>query len=572
MEASSDNEEVLRSRCCSSCGATFAIRRGDIAFYRKIDVPEPTCCFDCRELKRLLFHNERNLYRRSCDATGRSVITYFHPDTAVKVYDNPYWWSDSWSALDYGRDIDFSRPFFQQFGELLHAVPHANLFTSYADDENSEYTNYAGSNKNCYLIAHADSCRDCLYGYGVKLCESCVDVYNVVRCQFCYECVNCYGCYGLKYSQDSLNCSDSAFLRDCVGCRDCIACQNLRHKQYCFLNTQYTRTQFEQIRAQYLNGSHTALQHLAAKFEAQRAGLPHRGVHQLQCESCSGDQLTNCKNVQYSFEISDGEDLRYCTQLKVGAKDSMDVHQFGSGAELMYECSVCGNQTQRLRFCAGCYDASSDLTYCSGCSTSKDLFGCVNLRRAQYCILNKQYRRDEYLALTARLIEHMRRSGEWGEFFPPQLSLFAYNETRAQDFYPLTQAEAISRGFRWRDDLSGRAAEGQLSEFPDNVDQFSEAAAQRALRCAVSGKSYRITPLELKFYRNTRIPIPRLAPDERARARLKLVNPRRLWSRPCASCNVAFLSSYAPDRPELVYCEPCYETQALDKLSAGQQS
>ena len=33
---------------------------------------------------------------------------------------------------------------------------------------------------------------------------------------------------------------------------------------------------------------------------------------------------------------------------------------------------------------------------------------------------------------------------EWGEFFPSSISPFGYNETVAQDYYPMTREEVFS--------------------------------------------------------------------------------------------------------------------------------
>jgi hypothetical protein len=60
-------------------------------------------------------------------------------------------------------DFDFSKKFFEQYDELLKKTPLPALFTNYKTDVNSDYTNYAGFDKNCYLIFHADENEDCCY-------------------------------------------------------------------------------------------------------------------------------------------------------------------------------------------------------------------------------------------------------------------------------------------------------------------------------------------------------------------------------------------------------------------------
>ena len=42
--------------------------------------------------------------------------------------------------------------------------------------------------------------------------------------------------------------------------------------------------------------------------------------------------------------------------------------------------------------------------------------------------------------------------GEWGEFFPSSLSPFGYNETVAQEYFPMTREEVIGKTlFNWSD-------------------------------------------------------------------------------------------------------------------------
>jgi hypothetical protein len=47
----------------------------------------------------------------------------YSPDKSYKVYSQDEWWSDKWDAMDYGRDFDFSRGFFEQINELIINVP-----------------------------------------------------------------------------------------------------------------------------------------------------------------------------------------------------------------------------------------------------------------------------------------------------------------------------------------------------------------------------------------------------------------------------------------------------------------
>ena len=71
------------------------------------------------------------------------------------------------------------------------------------------------------------------------------------------------------------------------------------------------------------------------------------------------------------------------------------------------------------------------------CRSCINCFACCGLSGQQYCIFNKQYTKEEYENIVAKIITHMQTTGERGEFFHPSLSPFGYNETVAQEYYPL---------------------------------------------------------------------------------------------------------------------------------------
>src|SRR3989344_531957 len=112
---------------CKSCGKNFEIRKEDLDFYERWQVPPPNYCPKCREMHRLAFRNERTLYKRTCSQSGKQVISIYPENTPFPVYDQHIWWGDEWEALDYGMDYDPKRPFFEQLQELKNKVPRISL-------------------------------------------------------------------------------------------------------------------------------------------------------------------------------------------------------------------------------------------------------------------------------------------------------------------------------------------------------------------------------------------------------------------------------------------------------------
>jgi hypothetical protein len=540
---------------CRQCQTAFEIEDWDRKFYERMQVPEPTLCPPCRQQRRSAWINQIYLYKRKCDATGVSMISNYAPESPYKVYDQAYWYGGDWDATSYGRDYDFNRPFFEQFNELSLAVPRPALMATYSFSENSDYVNHAGFNKNCYMIFDADYNRDCMYGLGFNKSESCMDGYRTKESELCYETVDCFKCYRLYFSQDCQNCSDSAFLKNCIGVRNSFMCSNLKNKEYYVFNKPYDKEAYEELMASL--ASYSKLQNYFKDWAEFKLRYPQKHLHGFQNVNVLGDYVVNSKDSSYCFDSIDLWDCKYFTRSFGATRDSMDCDECGDYSELFYESINAGFHFTNVRFVIECVHHSSNLTYCIETRFCNDLFGCVSLQRKNYCILNKQYSKEEYHALVPRIIEHMKSTGEWGEFPPVKYSPFGYNESLAQEYHPLTKEEALSRGWKWRDADKQSFGEATVS-LPDTSTETDKSICQEVLKCEACGKNYKIVEQELAFYKERDLALPRKCFYCRHEDRLKLRNPRVFYDRNCGKCGVDIKTTYSPDRPEKVYCEQCY--------------
>lgn len=565
---------------CTHCQASFEVVPEDLAFYDSISpsfggqkylIPPPTHCPDCRQQRRLASCNERFLYPGECGLCHQKTLTQFAPTSGQPYYCRECWHGDGWDPRSYGQDFDFSRPFFDQFFELQKRVPAQALHTD-GTCINSDYIHYAGSAKNCYLIAHADFCEDCYYGYGFKNDVSCVDGFYNLHCELCYDGVDVHKCYGLIGSQDCMSCNSSAFLRDCIGCTNCFLCVGLRNKEYCFENKQLTKEEYQKRLAQVDTGSYVQYQYYKRRLGELEQTHPFKAYHGHNLENSFGDYLYNCKNTTYCFDCEDVESAKYCSQMVLGSKDIYDVYQFGSNLQQSYESAISGANGYRILFTMNAAMQPTELLYCYYMESSKHCFGCTSMHHAEYCILNKKYTKEEYEKLVPRIIEHMEKTGEWGEYFPISHSLFGYNKTTAQLYYPLTKEEALAEHFPWDDYETPRPQVThvyQAADLPDNIADVSDEILSSAIACEATGKLFKITPQELQFYRTQKIPLPRRCPDQRHIDRFSRRNPRKFWQRPCMcratdhdhaeSCPAEFWTTYSPERSTIIYCEPCYQ-------------
>jgi hypothetical protein len=543
---------------CRQCKTDFQIDDYDQKYYEKMKVVAPTMCPNCRLQRRLTWRVERNLYMSKCHLTQKPVLSQFPPDSPFKATYHEAWYGDKWSGLDYGREFDFNRPFFEQFAELMREVPL--LATNVVNVQNCDFLNQCGYSRNCYFTIEADENQDSMYGYRVFGNKTIVDCLEVTKSERCYECIDCDKCFQVRYSQLCEQCNDSSFLFDCRSCTNCFGCTGLRRKNYCMFNEELDKEEYQERMALFDFSNRTHIAAAREQWNRLRAKQIRKCSIGEQNENVTGNYIYESKDCQDCFGIRACRDCRYC-QLVRGSKDCQDYFVFGEKAEKIYESECCGGGLQNLRYCCDCFEGVRDLTYCMQCmQTCTNCFGCVGLKKQEYCILNKKYTKDEYEEILPKIIEHMQKTEEWGEFFPSAISPYCYNETAAQEYFPLTQSEVEQLGLRWKEDLPFTKGKETMAwnEVPDKIENVADSIVKEVLSCEKTGKNFRVTKQELMFYKQMRIPIPKIHPDERHLDRSVLRNPRHLWDRECAQCSKAVKTTYAPETPEVIYCEECY--------------
>ncbi|HCY17933.1 MAG: hypothetical protein UR62_C0022G0005 [Candidatus Nomurabacteria bacterium GW2011_GWF2_35_12] len=199
---------------CQNCKKDFTIEPEDFKFYEKMKVSPPTFCPFCRMQRRFIHRNERKLFKVEDIFTGQGIFSLYPAESGRKIITQEEWNGDSWDAMEYACDIDFSKPFLEQILELEKKVPIFNLNVEFMID--SPYSGNATGLKNCYLCFNSNHSEDCMYGNAVDQCKDCIDNSHISHSERCYESFwlqNCYQCYFTKMSADSRN---LWFCRDCV--------------------------------------------------------------------------------------------------------------------------------------------------------------------------------------------------------------------------------------------------------------------------------------------------------------------------------------------------------------------
>ncbi len=534
----------------------------DFGFYEKMGVSAPANCPECRFQWRAVWRNEMSLYNQKCKLCGKSVITMYHPKSPYVVYCNSCWTSDKWDPFSYAVTYDASCPFFDQFGELLKKVPKCATYStaSMGPNINSDYANFAGSNKDCYLVFNSGPQNEnCAYSRGIMRSRDAFDAYYGLDVERSYEGVNIQKSTGVVWGQNVVECLDSWLLLSCSGCTNCFGCVNLRNKSHCFFNEQLSKEEYDK-RVSEIMGSYAKFQEALEKFKVFALQFPRRENNNLKSVGSSGDYIFECKNAVNCFEVSGCEDIKYCFAPKF-VRDSYDILGHGRQSELLLEGVGVGVATKVIG--SWWVDNAHDIEYSFATRSGEYCFGCDAIKGGSYVILNKKYSQEEYQKIRGQIVAELKQKGLYGLFIPPALAPFAYNETVGQDNLPLTKEEATKRGFRWEEEQQlTRGKETLKSEqILDHIKDVQDSITQEVLGCTVCGRNYKITPAELQFYRRMLIPIPRQCFYCRHADRLKRRGPMKIFDRQCAKCSKAIKTTYAPDRPEIIYCEACYQPE-----------
>lgn len=545
---------------CRDCKKTFDVTSQDKQFLEKISpiynaqkftIPAPDQCVECRERNRIAFRNERKLYQRKCDLCQKEIIAIHASEKKNKVFCTQCWWSDNWNMEDSGKEYDFSRPFFEQFKEILTKTPLLNLLAR--NNVNSDYVNQETDDKNCYLNAGGHFNEDCYYNTYSFNGKNNADNYWINQCELCYMCSHCDQCYHSTHLTYCQNVRDSEYCFDCKDCDHCFGSYGLRHKQYYFFNEELSKDDYVK-RVQEATFDHHSRLATQEKVKTHFLKFPHQATQNVQCENVTGDRLVHSHNASNCF---DSEQLQDCKNvfIAMAIKDSQDLSSFGWG-ELLYS-SASSMKGYQVYFSSHCCE-TENVFYSYLCFNVKNVFGCAGIHHREYCILNKQYTKEAYLELVPRIIAHMQSTDEWGKFFPMSISPFAYNESIAQDYFPRTREQVEQEGLHWYDQHMINRYSGPTVQIPNRIQETTNEIVKQILTCEGCSKNYKIIPQELQFYRQLNLPIPHHCLDCRNQVRLKSKPPRILWSRECNSCHMTIQTTYAPERPELVVCERCY--------------
>jgi hypothetical protein len=331
----------------------------------------------------------------------------------------------------------------------------------------------------------------------------------------------------------------------------------LQRQEYAVFNEPVSKEEFEKKRAEIFSSieSYESAQRTWQELRERRARRP---LNISNSENCFGDFITNSKNCIGCYDITECQD---CCNMFVGIdnKDSLDCSNVYLKMELCY--NVLGSATAyHSAFCLYIFH-SSNILYSEYIYDSKNIFGCVGLKNANFCIFNKQFSESDYEIQSQKIVAHMKETGEWGEMFPEKLSPFGYNESIASDFYPMSRDEVLKKGWLWRDIEKKEQPPITKKSPPEDIHEASESTCKEVFSCLKTGEPYKIINQELQFLKKEGIPLPRFSPQFRHKRRESIRNPHVFIKAKCSRCEILVVTNSNEETHHNLYCEDCFQKE-----------
>ena len=543
------------NRICVECKKEFTLDSGDFILYEKVGLKIPDQCFFCRVKQHFAFVPFGKFRKGKSDLTDESLITVLPEESRYPIYKSHEWWGDAWDPMSFGQDYDSNRSFFEQLKELQEKVPRPHQTGE--NSTNCDWCDDVWESKNCYLCRSLLKCENCSYIYRVIDTKDSIDIFYSFNLQNSYDCLFCNNSFNLNFSENSRDCIDSYFLSDCRNCQNCFMSWNLRNKQYCIRNKQYTKEAYEEEIKKIRFDSFLNLVELKKEFEEiLKSNVVHRENFNLRTTNSTGDYLTDCDKCVNCFSWEKSQNCRnHIRGMKT--KDSIDQ-------TFTWNTEVSGNNSGVFGGFDIKYSSWSDgrySEYLDNCVEVEYCFGCVGLKKKKYCILNKQYTKDEYEVLKEKIITDMKNRGEYGRFLPYSMGLCEYNFSTGMIYFPdTTKDEILEKGGYWSDnDMSSEDGISSL-ELPDSIIETDKDISKQALICPETKYRFNISPSEYEFHKNKNFALPRVHFDWRIIKKIKRMSIIKSYLYKCFYCQKD-ISAYYPSEwgYQKIACEECYK-------------
>lgn len=143
---------------------------------------------------------------------------------------------------------------------------------------------------------------------------------------------------------------------------------------------------------------------------------PRSNLHLLKTGSkIVGDYIYYGNHCYLCFDVQNIEACSYVCSVRDPERVSAGSFDCDLGFDLndCYDCMDV-NKCQNCSFMAHSLDCL-DCEYMINCANCRNCYGCAYLENKEYCILNRQFTRDEYLAAVKIIKAELKASAAYGK-------------------------------------------------------------------------------------------------------------------------------------------------------------
>lgn len=547
-------------KTCTKTGQLFTVSDEEMALRRKFGIEsEPDTSPAYRFMLLGAFWQHWHLYERTCDKTGKDIISVFSKDCPY-----PVWHRDEWIkyADPPGADFDTNKDVFPQMWEFFKHSPIAHNMVG--GNENCEYTDDWWYCKNCYLCHSGLENQDLKYCYRTLKCRDSQFLVFSTGCELSVDLTYCFNCFQVIYAFMCHQCHDSAFLFDCRNCQHCLFCSNLRNREYCILNQQYTKEEYERKKLELDLRKHSVYEHAQKIFwDMMKQKAWFRANIIDHCENSDGNFLSDCKNCHNCYLITGpAEDCINSTRQGGGIKDSLDCVGAAIGSELAYSCCLAQDTCYDNRFCYNTIQCRF-AKYCAHCIQCEYIFGCCGLVGKKYYIFNRPYTKEQYEQQVSIIVEKMKQTGEYGQFFPGYFAAHPYNESWAYMHWPMDEEKQKQLGLRLSPHQEERVSHYKNeTDVPDDCSQASESVVQDVFWDIKAHKPFQIQKTDISFCQETGVPLPYTHYARRLQENFKWIPFSGMMRNiRCPKCKIETQTDWPSEYNNRILCESCYQKE-----------
>lgn len=546
-------------KTCPITGETWTCAERDLKVTKNLNLPQT----DHAPLTRLkwlsaMWPGGQWWYNRHAEL-NKPIVCPVHPSTGIKVLPDVEWFDKDFSSL--GKETDLKSPFFNQLIALRRAVP-SQTNRNFEPAENSISIVSLGD-VNSYFVVLSKS-KDTFFAVSALETESSAEVYNSSSITNCYQVIHCERMHTCSYIRESKDCIRCDFLFDCRNCENCFGATNKRNAKYLWFNKQLSKKEWEARRAEVDLGSRKETQKWLAKFNELVKAAPWPENFNVQSENSTGEYLTKTTNCDHTYFADGGAKNEYWTTFSIGQAENNAYTGTPANSRECYwsadvsSCFRCHysyllSRCQNVEYSTECYD-------CENC------FGCVGLRKKQFCILNKQYAESEYWKTLDAIKCAMLERGEYGQFLPAKMSPAWFPESGAFKYHlaDRTFGEKINAHLFEPDtdgamgDIATIAEVTDANELPDCVDELDSWIGKPVYDSTYNRRFSLLAP-EVALYKKLRVAPPTKHHVKRLLDTIHTSQVGVFKQTACTQCNKEITVSENPTYSNRkILCKRCY--------------